>query len=56
MERHTETWGELPNAVLTVIEAKTKQLSNGQGSAVGDAAALHLAYRNATKHNKAGIR
>ncbi|WP_312802451.1 hypothetical protein [Corynebacterium variabile] len=55
-EHHTETWDELLNAVWTVIEAKSKQLSNGQFYIVGDEANLYRAYRNATKHNKSGIR
>lgn len=56
MERHTETWEELPNTVRTVIEAKTKQLSNGQLHSVGDDTNLHRTHRNTAKHNKAGNR
>ena len=54
-ERHAETWDELLNAVWTVIEAKRKQLSNGQFHIVGDEANPYRAHRNAAKHNKAGI-
>ncbi|WP_291475687.1 hypothetical protein [Corynebacterium sp.] len=51
-----ETWDELLNAVWAVIEARRKQLSNGQFTIVGDEANLYRAYLNATKHNKATIR
>lgn len=55
-EHYTETWDELLNAVWTVIEAKSKQLGNGQFHIVGDEANLYRAYRNAAKHSKVTIR
>ena len=51
-----EQWLGPVAAVWSAIEAKSKQLSKGQGSNVGDAAALYRAYLNATKRNIAGYR